>query len=63
MWVIKYREWDKIYNECNSAQINNIVKEYEAIPFVHLEVRIFLEKKEAELIKRRNEELFRIKVL
>lgn len=40
-----------------------MVKDYEAIPFVHNEVKYLLDSKEAELIKKRNSDLYKIKEL
>jgi hypothetical protein len=56
-------EWLRLYGDNDSKQIKNIVKEFEAIPFVQNEVKYLLDRKEAELIKKRNQDLFKIKEL
>ena len=46
----------------SSNEIADLIKEFEAIPHVKQEVKIYLDIKEKELIKKRNTDLFKIKV-
>lgn len=45
-----------------SNEIQDLIKEFEAIPHVKQEVKIYLDNKEKELIKKRNSDLFKIKI-
>eukprot|EP00347_Sterkiella_histriomuscorum_P022478 403338339 len=55
--------WDEVFPNKTSTQIQEMILKSEAIPYVKSEVKNLLDQKEKELIKKRNTDLFKIKVL
>lgn len=50
-----------MYEDKNSSEIQQLVKDYEAAPLIKYDIKETLQKKEAELIKKRNCDLFATK--
>jgi len=48
------KEWQKLYGTKSSVELKQLVNDYEAMPFIQNEVKSLLERKEAEMIKKRN---------
>ncbi|CDW74957.1 UNKNOWN [Stylonychia lemnae] len=60
---IALAQWDEVFGDKTSDEIQQLIKEYEAIPYVKSDVKMLLENKEKEMIKKRNSDLFKIKML
>ena len=57
------KQWEMYFYEKSSRDIQHLIKDKEAIPHIQREVKAVLEAKEKEFIKRRNTQLFKVKVL